>query len=191
MPSAPTTIACGVMITTTVVAKQPPASRITAVTNFAVEFTLRQSSSSSYLSTCALSVSKRYSSARFLDSHSARKSRRSFATHQLAIFAEIRVEIQKNMTVYKIVFIDVDGKPEVLLMCLKRLVGERGFEPPTPWSRTRCSTRLSHSPTLRDSAKGRTRAFRNRGTLQIITFWSRCNGCTEGVRMQYIPPFAT
>ena len=30
---------------------------------------------------------------------------------------------------------------------LKRLVGERGFEPPTPWSRTRCSTRLSHSPT--------------------------------------------
>ena len=29
----------------------------------------------------------------------------------------------------------------------KRLVGERGFEPPTPWSRTRCSTRLSHSPT--------------------------------------------
>src|SRR5437660_2739029 len=30
---------------------------------------------------------------------------------------------------------------------LKNLVGERGFEPPTPWSRTRCSTRLSHSPT--------------------------------------------
>jgi len=31
-----------------------------------------------------------------------------------------------------------DGeKPEVLFMCLKRLVGERGFEPPTPWSRTR------------------------------------------------------
>src|SRR6202035_4925176 len=28
-----------------------------------------------------------------------------------------------------------------------RMVGERGFEPPTPWSRTRCSTRLSHSPT--------------------------------------------
>ena len=31
----------------------------------------------------------------------------------------------------------------------KILVGERGFEPPTPWSRTRCSTRLSHSPTLK------------------------------------------
>jgi len=26
------------------------------------------------------------------------------------------------------------------------LVGETGFEPATPWSRTRCSTRLSHSP---------------------------------------------
>ena len=35
---------------------------------------------------------------------------------------------------------------------LKRLVGERGFEPPTPWSRTRCSTRLSHSPTMRCEA---------------------------------------
>ena len=32
-------------------------------------------------------------------------------------------------------------------MSLKIMVGERGFEPPTPWSRTRCSTRLSHSPT--------------------------------------------
>ncbi len=53
----------------------------------------------------------------------------------------------ENMTVYNFDTIDVDGKPEVLLMCLKRLVGERGFEPPTPWSRTRCSTRLSHSPT--------------------------------------------
>ena len=29
----------------------------------------------------------------------------------------------------------------------RRMVGARGFEPPTPWSRTRCSTRLSHSPT--------------------------------------------
>ena len=31
---------------------------------------------------------------------------------------------------------------------LKILVGARGFEPPTPWSRTRCSTRLSHAPFL-------------------------------------------
>src|SRR5208337_2954923 len=33
------------------------------------------------------------------------------------------------------------------LSSLLDMVGERGFEPPTPWSRTRCSTRLSHSPT--------------------------------------------
>ena len=60
---------------------------------------------------------------------------------------EPQQEIQKNMTVYKIDTINVDGKPEVQFKCLKIMVGERGFEPPTPWSRTRCSTRLSHSPT--------------------------------------------
>ena len=37
-------------------------------------------------------------------------------------------------TVYNFDTIDVDGIPEVMFMCLKRLVGERGFEPPTPWS---------------------------------------------------------
>jgi len=46
-------------------------------------------------------------------------------------------EIQKNGTVYNFDTSDVDGKPEVAFKCLKRLVGERGFEPPTPWSRTR------------------------------------------------------
>ena len=44
---------------------------------------------------------------------------------------------QKNPTVYKIDYTSVDEKPEALFMCLKILVGERGFEPPTPWSRTR------------------------------------------------------
>ena len=29
----------------------------------------------------------------------------------------------------------------------EELVGARGFEPPTPRSRTECSTRLSHAPT--------------------------------------------
>src|ERR1700730_4985208 len=38
----------------------------------------------------------------------------------------------------------------------KQLVGERGFEPPTPWSRTRCSTRLSHSPTALRAATRKT-----------------------------------
>ena len=51
------------------------------------------------------------------------------------------------LTVYKIDHSAVDGNPEVRFKCLKKLVGARGFEPPTPWSRTRCSTRLSHAPT--------------------------------------------
>ena len=46
---------------------------------------------------------------------------------------ETKREIQKNTTVYNFDTIDVDGKPEVEFKCLKRLVGERGFEPPTPW----------------------------------------------------------
>ena len=42
----------------------------------------------------------------------------------------------------------VDVRSEAKLFIIIILVGERGFEPPTPWSRTRCSTRLSHSPNL-------------------------------------------
>ena len=73
--------------------------------------------------------------------------RRVLKDFQIVISTETQRESQKNCTVYNFDTIDVDGKPEVLFKCLKRLVGERGFEPPTPWSRTRCSTRLSHSPT--------------------------------------------
>ena len=29
----------------------------------------------------------------------------------------------------------------------EEVVGARGFEPPTPWSRTRCATRLRYAPT--------------------------------------------
>jgi hypothetical protein len=43
----------------------------------------------------------------------------------------------ENFTVYKIAYSTVDEKPEARFICLKILVGERGFEPPTPWSRTR------------------------------------------------------
>ena len=31
------------------------------------------------------------------------------------------------------------------------VVGEKGFEPSTPWSQTRCATRLRHSPTITGS----------------------------------------
>jgi hypothetical protein len=39
------------------------------------------------------------------------------------------------LTVYKFDHSAVDGNPEARFKCLKKLVGERGFEPPTPWSR--------------------------------------------------------
>ena len=52
------------------------------------------------------------------------------------------------------------------------MVGERGFEPPTPWSRTRCSTRLSHSPN--DEAKNCSRSL---GTINALQA-----GCEISVR---------
>jgi hypothetical protein len=58
---------------------------------------------------------------------------------RLQFSMEPRRETLKNTTVYKIDYTAVDGKPEMRFMCLKRLVGERGFEPPTPWSRIRDS----------------------------------------------------
>jgi hypothetical protein len=31
-------------------------------------------------------------------------------------------------------------------LCLEELVGAVGFEPTTPWSQTRCATKLRHAP---------------------------------------------
>ena len=53
------------------------------------------------------------------------------------------------------------------------MVGERGFEPPTPWSRTRCSTRLSHSPTCGVEAHKRGAAWR------VVPLWYACSSVTE------------
>jgi hypothetical protein len=39
-------------------------------------------------------------------------------------------------------------------------VGETGFEPATPWSRTKCSTRLSHSPDRHALTRGAHRTWR-------------------------------
>ena len=33
-----------------------------------------------------------------------------------------------------------------LNLCLEELVGAVGFEPTTPWSQTRCATKLRHAP---------------------------------------------
>ena len=50
----------------------------------------------------------------------------------LSYQSEFQSEIQENATVYKIAHRDGMGKPEVADNLLKKLVGERGFEPPTP-----------------------------------------------------------
>jgi hypothetical protein len=79
-----------------------------------------------------------------------------------------RKRISEASTVYNFDTIDVDGNPEVQFKSLKRLVGERGFEPPTPWSRTRCSTRLSHSPTRLREATGKPSAPRSSTSRQAL-----------------------
>src|SRR5262245_7356164 len=66
------------------------------------------------------------------------------------------------------------------------MVGARGFEPPTPRSRTECSTRLSHAPTGRTCIlpypngeghgvlRHRTRQTVARGHLQLVLArWKR------------------
>jgi hypothetical protein len=58
------------------------------------------------------------------------------------LLGDFQLEIQRNTTVYKIVYSDVTEKPEGAFNVLKELVGERGFEPPTPWSRTRFQSLL-------------------------------------------------
>src|SRR5229473_800377 len=50
--------------------------------------------------------------------------------------ANSRLLNSADLTAYKFIYTAVDEDPETLSMCLKTLVGERGFEPPTPWSRT-------------------------------------------------------
>ena len=91
-------------------------------------------------------------SAFFLGQTQAQFGTPNFTIEEFDLSPEFTTEILKKIrdagTVYNFDTIDVDGKPEVTFKCLKIMVGERGFEPPTPWSRTRCSTRLSHSPTL-------------------------------------------
>jgi hypothetical protein len=46
------------------------------------------------------------------------------------------------------------------------MVGARGFEPPTPWSRTKCATRLRYAPT-------RLIYYTNFGSLSTLFLLSR------------------
>src|SRR5262249_34903005 len=49
----------------------------------------------------------------------------------------IGVRDREDEAVYKIIYGPVAERPGVRGNFLKRMVGARGFEPPTPWSRTR------------------------------------------------------
>ena len=64
----------------------------------------------------------------------------------LPLFGKIviarRVLNLEDLTALNSAYTAVDEKPEVCFKCLKILVGERGFEPPTPWSRTRFQSLL-------------------------------------------------
>ena len=83
------------------------------------------------------------------------------------------------------------------------MVGERGFEPPTPWSQTRCATRLRYSPTplaLHGSSRHRNRLQATarerlcvsrrsapgvrRSTRSWATRGHHCSDCRGGERRQ-------
>lgn len=64
---------------------------------------------------------------------------------------------QKNVNQRRPVVSAESMRRRTAVICLKILVGVRGFEPPTPASRRQCSTRLSYTPTVRagiDKAAG-------------------------------------
>jgi integrase len=58
---------------------------------------------------------------------------------------------------------------------LRYMVGETGFEPATPWSRTKCSTRLSHSPICPTRAGG------------CFSGPAKCGGSTRAARLSQRP----
>ena len=39
-----------------------------------------------------------------------------------------------------------DYQPKLIVFIGKKMVGVRGFEPPTPWSQTRCANRTALHP---------------------------------------------
>src|SRR3989440_6833170 len=55
-------------------------------------------------------------------------------------------------------------------------IGERGFEPPTPWSRTRCSTRLSHSPTVLEGDERKTAPGAEISGLRLLRNYNKVAG---------------
>ena len=57
------------------------------------------------------------------------------------------------------------------------MVGKTGFEPATPWSQTKCSTKLSHFPIYGAPNRSRTHNLLIRSqTLYPIELWARLVG---------------
>jgi len=59
-----------------------------------------------------------------------------FPIAEISLYFSMQI-IQKISDAGTVYIFDTIDVPEVLFKCLKIMVGERGFEPPTPWSRTR------------------------------------------------------
>ena len=52
----------------------------------------------------------------------------------------------KDMTIYNFIYSEVPESPDALDKLLKRLVGAKGFEPSTSWSRTRRASQAALRP---------------------------------------------
>jgi hypothetical protein len=55
------------------------------------------------------------------------------------------------------------------------MVGARGFEPPTPWSRTRCATRLRYAPN----------AYCGEMSIKVLSVWLKRAGGLAGLRIDF------
>ena len=63
-------------------------------------------------------------------------------------------------------------------MGIEFMVGKTGFEPATPWSQTRCSTKLSHFPFYGAPKRSRTPNLLIRSqTLYPIELWALLSWC--------------
>jgi hypothetical protein len=53
---------------------------------------------------------------------------------------------REDSTIYKNAYSAVDEKPDIACKCFKELVGAKGFEPSTSWSRTRRASQAALRP---------------------------------------------
>ena len=70
--------------------------------------------------------------------------------HRSSVYYRKRVMgIEPTYTAWKAVILPLNyTRKATPLVCIMKGIGVTGFEPATPWSQTRCSTKLSHTPVL-------------------------------------------